>query len=801
MLWNFIKISFRNIRRHKLFSVINIAGLTLSITICLAVLMIVKNQLDFDTFHPEANRTYRVITEATHENGYTQRFATAPLPLGDMIRQDYSHVETGVRFYRYPSPHARANNKTLDVNGALADPAFFTLFHFELESGDPGSVLSQPNSVMLTEETANRFFDERNPVGENFYVEELGDLTVTGILKEDELDQSHLQFDYLASLSTLVLSEHDASRGRILEDWSSLDRGYTYLLLEEGTPAEALREALSTVSERVNRQYELGDDYQSYAFDIQGLPEITPGEDLQNGIPYNNNRSASEIWAISAIALVILLMACFNYTNLSVARALKRSREVGLYKVLGARRSQIIFQFVVQSTMVALLSLLLAYALLPFIPLPENFTRELATIVPDLELIVWFTLFSLFTGLLAGILPAWLITGQQPIPMLRQLKNLDPIGGLSFRKSLVVVQFALSTILLIATAVVYQQTRYTRTADYGFQQQNVINMDLQGRVDAGLMKEKISGLAGVRQVSAISNPLGFFPGGSVDIRKERTDSPVQAEQYSVDRDLIPNLDLTMAGGRNFPEGAASRPESHIVVNENFLSPLGWESPAEAVGETVWLDDSTQVEIAGVVEDFHHKTLILPIRPMIFRYRPSYLNHLNIRLASGADTSAVTSQLEEIWAEQVPTVPAEYRFSDQAIQEFASNEQDIASFGYYALIALVISFLGLLGMVTYRVEIRTREVGIRKVLGAGVSSIITLLSKEFVWLLLLAGGIGIPAGYWIGQQYLNTFAYHVPIRLDTLLSGFTIMALFGLLAIGWQTWQVARRNPVEAIRTE
>lgn len=798
MLWNFIKISFRNIRRHKLFSVINIAGLTLSITICLAVLMIVKNQLDFDTFHPEADRTYRVITEVLYENGGTERFSTSPLPLAERLGSGYPFLEAAVPVYGgRVAMDAIANGKKLDGYPAYSTPAFFELFGFSLARGNPATALSEPYSVVLTPETARRYFGDEDPIGREFNTQDAGTFIVTGVLDRG-LDHTHLSFDWLASYSTLPNRPENGFRHGVENDWSSLESGRIYVHLGNEADRGQLDAVLSALSDEVARNYELEQNANRYGFQPQPLGAVAPGEFLRNEMVGADIRSTGELLFFAGIALVILLMACFNYTNLSIARALKRSREVGIYKLFGAWRTHIVGQFVTQSTLIAAGALVLAYALMPFIPLPVDIQRELANVSTDPELIGWFLLFSLFTGLLAGGFPAWMLSSLKPATVLRNLKSLELMEGLTLRKVLVTGQFAISIVLLITATVVYQQSQWAATTDYGFHQQNIVNLNLQGEVDPQVMMDELASIPGVERISSISSPFGFFSSPE-DFRLSREGEPIHGDYYSVDRNVVPNLELSLAAGRNFTEEMAQSPGSHALINEQFLEITEWERPAEAIGKTIWWRDY-ELRIAGVVENFNYKTLSMPIRPIILHHAPRETNYLNIRLAAGA-TDSVVRQMEEAWVQHAPLVPVDYHEYDRAIYESMSQEQEVASLGYYALIALSIACLGLLGMVTYTVEVRTQEVGIRKVLGAGIAGIVRLLSREFVLLLGIAALIGLPIGYWMGQQFLNSYAYHISIGFWSLFGGLLVMGSFGLLAIGWQTWQVARKNPVEAIRTE
>lgn len=797
MLYQFLKISLRNITRHKFFSAINIFGLMLSITICIPAMMIIKHQLEFDDFHPHPNETFRVITQVNYDNGNNERFATTPVPLTEAL-QEYEFVDAVVPMYRSLFGKASTEGKTLGISGSFTNPAFLDVFGFELASGNEEFALTEPFSIVLTEYNARRFFGDEDPLGKIMTVEGIGDFTVTGVFNEIP-QNTHLRIGALASFSTLTLLDQDSEIPLRVNSWDDYRRNFTYLKTKEGTSKEVVMEAVNTISASKTNGLDLGKFVENYQFDVQTLAEISPGEWLRHELGGGKALPMENLLALMGIALVILLMACFNYTNLSIARILKRAKEVGVYKVLGAYRWQVITQFVMQSTLMASVALILAYGLLPWIPLPPQIMAEVQSITPDLTLMAWFLGFVIFTGLLAGLLPAWLITSLNPVHALKGIKSFNLMKGLNFRKGLVVIQFTLSVVLLIVTTAIYQQSQYVASADYGFQRENMIDIELQG-VDPQLLQDELVQVAGVEQISAISERFGRFVNGHLNISKEKGDEPIRAQYVSTDQNVIPNLDLKLLVGSNFPEEISSGQESQIIVNESFVSLLGWGNPLDAVGKQVWLEDSTQAAIAGVVEDFNYESMSVPIRPMVMRYKPEEFRYLNLKY-NATTGEKIKHDIEAVWAEVAPKIPISYTFTDEYLYETYAHKQDVASFSFYALIALVIASLGLLGMVTYTVEVRTQEVGVRKVLGASVSKIIALLSKEFVLLLGIAAFIGLPVGFWLGLEFINSYTYHIDIGFGTLTLGLFTLLLVGVFAIGTQTWKVATSNPVDALRSE
>ncbi|MTI87765.1 MAG: FtsX-like permease family protein [Balneolaceae bacterium] len=794
MFYQHLKIAFRNIIRHKFFSVITILGLALGISFCIPAIMIVNNQFQFDDFHPKPGQTFRIISQLDYVNGTSMRLATTPLPLADNLEKNYEFVEKAVPVYKSISEKAISAGKKLRVSGVFTTSDFFEVFGFELQSGDGSSALEKPHSVILTDKTAYRFFEDQDPVGENFHIPEVGDLTITGVLKP-QMDQTHLQFDVLVSLNTIEASPLMVEEQ--LADWNT--RGtYTYVLTKVGVAKPFIQQHLDTLTAHIQPQIFFEEYEKGMTFDVQTLGKISPGEGLYYDIGAGKTRPLSHLLTTSAVALIILLMACFNYTNLSIARALKRSVEVGIYQVTGATRWQMIRPFIIQSTLTAGGAFIFAYALLPFLPLPVNLIEEVRSITPDAVLVGYMAIFVVLVGIIAGLLPALLLTSVSPVNALKKVKNISLLKGLKLRKSLVVIQFSVSVALLVSTAIIYQQMQFMATSDYGFATENIIDIDLQG-VDANLVKQEVSRIPGVQQVSGISNRFGLFTYGA-DVQKNRDKEAITTDYFYADKNLIDNMELTLIAGTNFPTNKTGTSTQYIIVNEQFVEVFDWENPAEAIGESVWIQDSLQAEIAGVLRDFNFESLTVPIRPMMLRYNPEHLNFLNVKLASSKSENVIL-KLQNTWKSMVPELPFKYTSVSEHLYRSHANTRDMLSMGFYSLIALVIAALGLLGIVTYTVEIRTKEIGIRKVLGAKVSGLITLLSKEFAFLLLLAAFIGIPGGYLVGDQFLSTYHYQVEISPGTFLLGIGILFVVALITIGSQTWRLAYTNPARSLRSE
>ena len=802
MLRNYLLIAYRNLLRHKLFAFINIFGLALSMSIGLVALMIIKKQFEYDTFHPYPERTFRLITEVQSKEGDRRRLAATPLALGEELQREYGFVDKTVRLYPAIYTEASDGKKKFEMRGTFADSSFFDVFGFALEFGNPAMALREPYSVVLTEETATKFSgsnreDKEGLVGKMLTLEGYGDFRITGILKKtDQL--SHIDFPLIASMSTVPSLVQRQKLDSLVTGWNYYDMGYTYVLLKPGTDKEKLAAVLPGVAKKALTTFEFKLNEKTYSFEAQALGDITPGEELWR-ISGFEGQSLQSLVLMSAFVFIILLMACFNYVNLSIARSLSRAKEVGIRKVAGAFRHHLFAQFLTESILTALLALFLAYAIMPWVPLSPGFEREIAGIEPDVTLFAWFLMFSVFVGVLAGAFPAWLLSAFPPIQVLKSLSGVKLFKGMALRKAFVVVQFSLSLVFMIFLTVMYQQTNYMATADYGFNRKNIINVRLQGHHHQSLANE-ISRISGVERVAAMSHPLGFHASGTVKARHVEGETPAGLAYYAVDRNVVPNLGLSLVAGRNFPENPSAQREQWVLLNLKALDALHLGTPHEAIGKTLWLSDSMQVQVLGVLADFHFQTLKFPVSPLALRYKPDEFQYLSVQVA-GQDLVATVARLEEVWKRFDSANPLAYGIFDEELREQYSHVEEIRFFGFLSVMALTIASLGLLGMVTFTVEIRTKEVGIRKVMGADVSNLIILLSKDFIYLLILAGLISLPLGYWFGDEFLNSYANRTNIGVGSLLSGFLVMLGLGLCIIGSQTFRAASANPVKSLRSE
>jgi putative ABC transport system permease protein len=794
MLYNYFKIAVRNLLRHKLFSFINIFGLATGMSVCLLALMQVRQVLDYDQFHPHPERTYRVLTNVHKTDGHRWRLASAPLPLGEVLAGEYGFVEKTARVYYHQSLKSEWDygRKTLPARGAFVDTGFYDVFGYRLARGRPAVA---PRTALITHETAARFFGRENPVGKTLSNKGLGAFTVSGVLAPLP-GKTHLEFDLLVSMATVPLLNASTQMTTQMNDWKTIDLNYTYVLLRQGTPREALDRVLPGLADRAHREEGPNMD-RSYAFRTQPFSRISPAwEDLHDS---TWEPTLGMILGIGGMALVILVLAGFNYVNLTLARSLSRAREVGIRKVAGAHRSQLVRQFLTESVLLAFLALWLAYFMLSLLEQLPAVQRWYAGGIPkDALLWLFFVGFALLTGLLAGLAPARILSSYHPVQVLKGEIGPRLPGRMSLRKGLIVVQFAVSLLFVVFVTVYYQQFSYMATASYGFDRQGSINMPLED-VNPRVLAAEVARLPGVERVGFASVPPGFHA-DQTNISADEGLNFMEANFFSVDDNFVKNIRLPLLAGSNLPATVNDSAGRFVLVNEKTVEALKLGTPREAVGKLIWMKDTSEVQIVGVLKNFNYQNLSRPIRPLVLQYNPAYFRYLNVRVAQGGK-STIIPDLERTWKRLSPYRPFEGKWYDEQLYNYHLHLDDQMLLAVPAVMAVIIAFLGLLGMVTYTTALRTKEVGIRKVMGAGAGQIVFLLSRGFVVLLLVAGGIALPLGYAAGTMFLQFFAYHVSIGLAPLGVCFGAMLLVGGLSVGIQTYRAATANPVKSLRSE
>lgn len=796
MLKNYLTITLRTLRKHKGFSAINIVGLAVSMAVCLLIILFIRDQRQADQFHTHKDRIYRVTTEMENRRG-VDMWATSPATLPMHLRDTYTNIEAVTQVHTF-GDIVTYGERRFGVSGLHVEPAFFEIFDFALQVGNAEQALAEPNTMVLSQETAEKVFGDEDPVGKSVTLDSGETYVVTGLLA-DTPHRSHFSFEALVSAASLPTAR-EPNTGRL--HWQNTFQSYyTYVLLQEGVSASSFEAQLP---ELIANHYSDSDHVTLREFQFQPLTAINLGPALVN--PLGKVLPGIVAYFLGALALIVMLTACFNYMSLSVARSLKRSKEVGLRKVFGAHRSQIIKQFLSEAVMMALLALALSYVLLLWlVPQFNNLWFVHLTesaIVPrytDYVLILLFVGFSVGIGLLAGLYPALYLSAFRPAQTLRGLSKIRGFSRLTMRKLLVVGQFALSLLFIVTTLIFYRQSGLMLAGDYGFDQEHIINVALQD-VPYERFRSTVMQHPGIVSVSAMAPVPGTGTRESIEVLLAGETDAREAVTFAFDEHVLDNLALTLKAGRNFSSSFASDQERAVILNETALQAWDLGAPADAVGQTLRIQN-VDLQIVGVVGDFHFEDFVEPIRPLVLRHRVEALSYANVRVQPNA-TQNTLSFLGTTWDTFASAYPLDYAFFDDQLEErYAFLKDLLGTFGLTAGLAILIACLGLLGMASYATETRLREVGIRKVLGASVRSVMILLSREFLILVGIAVVLAVPLAWYLNDLWLQEFALRVSVDAGTILISVLVLVLIALVTIGSQTFRAALTNPVQTLRSE
>lgn len=801
MIRSIILTALRNISRHLAFSLINLIGLGVSMSLCLLIILIVNSQYGFDTFHPDADRIYRINTRAIRVDGDTEPYASTPLPLGQVLVDEYSFAEEVVRLNRHFSGDVEFSNSVFPLRGLYADPSFFSVFGFQFERGQASTALNSASSIVLTHESAEKIFGKAEPLGQVVEVKGVGNFTVSAVLAP--FPNTHLEFDMLAPFEATATAGWEDVR-RSADDWNNYYSGHIYLKLKPAVSVGEVESALSVVSARQYANLKLETRDKGYEFYLQALDEITPGPILSNNM--GRGMPSLLIVMLSSLAGVIMLMACFNYTSLTIAKSLSRAREIGVRKVVGAGRLQVFAQFVGESVVFAMISLAVGYLLLQVIK-PGFSALHLAGEF-DIGLeeagseYMMFILFAVVAGVIAGLLPAGYLSAFRPTRVLKSSVNLKVYSRLTLRKTLMVAQFALSLTFILLVAVVYNQVRFMFEADYGFEERNTLLLRLQGQPFESVAAE-LRSLPGVERVGGVSHSLGTWEDGSDDYRATPEGEPFTVRDFRVDENYLVNLGITFVAGNNFNGARVSPAESEAIINERALQAFGFPDAASAVGQSIIAGDSVSLRVVGVVPDFHFRPLTNQIGPLVIRQRPEDSRIASIRIQEGREQE-VQAAVEQLWKRRDPVHAIRLTTQEHELDsayERSGITDVVTVVGYIAFLALVLACLGMLGMAMYATQTRIKEIGVRKVMGAGTWQIAWLLSRSFMVLIAAGVAIGLPLGLQLSDLLLSNYAFRIDVSFWLGAMSVLLLGALGLVTIGSQTFAAARQNPVNTLRYE
>jgi len=789
-MWkNYLMTAWRNLRKHRGHSLINILGLAVGMAASLLIFLYVHRELSYDRFHGKADRIHRVLL-LDKSMGVSNTYAGITfVAMAPEIPEDVPEVEEAARImHRGRQPLKVGERYFYTREFAFADPTVFKIFDFTLIQGNPDTALREPYTAVLSRELAETLFGAEDPIGRTFLWQD-NEIRITGLLEEIP-DTSHLWFDVLVSLN---FPDEEGGFGGRLRDWGWI-AAPTYVLLHEGAGTADIEEKLIGVLRKNGVE-------ENFAVTHQPLRETHLHS--KNVVFDRHNRNKGDIgyvYALAAVAVFIMLIAVFNFMNLSTARSHSRAREVGMRKVVGARRRQLIVQFMGESVLLCLGGLFIAVGLVALagIYLSAAFDMSLRfEILLRLPIAAGIAVGAVLTGLLAGIWPSFVISAFRPNTVLRGGSQGGGYG-LGLRRVLVVVQFGISIALIIGSGVVFQQIQYIKNKDMGYDREQVLTLRMTRETAANFepLVEKLAQSPAILSYSASDN----VPGRTMGRRGVQPDGIAETDPWivsamSMDENFLETMGIALVEGRNFSREFGTDSEQAVILNQAAVKAIGWEEP---LGRTF---DEGRYMVVGVIGDFHFATVRHVVEPLMLSFRPGANGILSLKLRAGA-TPAAIEHLKRVWGELFPGDPLEFSFLDDEFDQTYRREQDFGSLTRgFTFLAIFIACLGLFGLASHTVAQRTKEIGIRKVLGAGASGLVVLLSKTYLKLVLLANLIAWPAAYFLMQRWLQDFAYRIELEVGVFIFSLLAAALIALLTVSFHSIRAAGANPVKALRYE
>lgn len=795
LLPNYLKVALRTFKRHPGYTSINIFGLAVGLAACLLIFLFVQLGISYDRFHSKNDRIYRVATDVT-QGGHTRELAWSSPPLAQALKEQFPEVEQAVRIHR-PGGTMRRNGESEVVEVSFVDSTFFDVFDFKLSRGDAETALSRPGNIVLSQEQVSRFFDNEDPMHKTLTFADTLHLEVTGILAEIP-ENSHFQPQFLANFQTLPQQR--------FRQWQGMNL-WTYIVLNENTNGAELESKLpgfieSTLGEVWAQIMTLHlQPLTSIYFESDRLPEIGPTGD------------SSYTYIFSGIGLFLLLIASINFMNLATAQSLRRAKEVGVRKVLGVTRWPLVRQFLGESILLTFLAmvvgLFLAQLALPLFSEVSGYDLS-GIMLFEPKLLAVLTGATTLLGVLSGSYPAFVLTLFKPSAV---LSGNVSVGNSNlklhssnnwFRRGLVTLQFVITVVLLIGTGVISSQLTFIQNKNLGFNDEQVVVVRLSDELRDSYdpFKQNLLRHSNILNVGASSQvpgipvaPRGYRPEGM-------TEGELLTNTIFVDEDYLETMQINLAAGRDFSPERPTDLSRGFILNKAAVRHFGWSTAEEALGKTVQTLGENGIEgrVTGITENFNYESLHNEVNPLVIRYRePQYL--LSIRIA-GNGIADTMDDIEEEWNSAAANEPFVSWFLDERLQDLYESEKQMSDlFRYFSAIAIVIACLGLFGLASFSIQRRTKEIGIRKVLGASLSRVMLLLTKEYVWLLVIANLVAWPVAYISMNRWLNDFAYHTDLSVWIFLAAGGAVLLIALATVSYHSIRAGTVNPVQSLRSE
>jgi len=783
MIRSYITIAFRNIRRNLSYAFLNVFGLTLGIAACLVIFLIVRNELNYDNY-AKADRIYRVTLNAIDFN------SNVSLAIAPKMRNDFPELAQVAQVLYNNKVMLKVDNKRFRDNDLIfADEHLPQIFDFQWIAGNPKTALAEPNTIVLNETLAKKYFGNSDPMGRVINLENQINAKVTGVIKDIPANRS-LPIQMMVSLESI------RKQLNLKEFWNIGGGFFTFILLPKNYPVQRIQARIPAF---LKKNWELNPK------EVR-LP-IQPLRDIHFDQRYINNVvtpvSKDTYYALFGVALLIIITACINFVNLATAQAIKRAKEVGVRKVLGANRGQLIKQFLGETSVLVLLALVLGVSLAAFFLSSAGAWLNIKIGASELGqpiVIGWIAGVTIAVILIAGLYPAFVQSAFQPVDSLKN-KAGRMARGFTLRKGLVVAQFAISQILIVGTLIVAHQMDYFENEDLGFNKESVVSFYTPDSKKEDAFKQELLNIPGVEQVTLSSGAPSYntqfssFSAPAFGVTKDDV-----TEIKDVDENYINMFGLKMLAGEKITRKAPGDTSQKVVVNETLIHKLGMMNPDKAVGQRFMLNGRL-ANIIGVMQDFQSESKHKKRRACAFMYNPDVLFYTSVKIRPGSINKTI-GQIGKVWAELNPNNLFDYQFLDDHIASFYTQEQKVyTAFKLFSSIAILIGCLGLYGLIMFAASQRTREIGIRKVLGAPIASIVGLFSKEFVLLIIIAFVIAAPLGYYMMNSWLNNYAYHIIIGPWTFVLAIIASMIIAGITIAYQTIKAALVNPVTSLRSE
>jgi putative ABC transport system permease protein len=806
MFRNYFKIALRNLVRYKGFSFINILGLAIGITGCLLIGLFVWDELQYDKFVKDGDKIYRIYQQSVTDAG-TNALANTPPVFAPYMQQQFPEVEGTTRMVLWNGKMLmeRGANRAYEEKGLIADSTFFSMFPLKFLKGDAKTALEDPLSVVITEEVAKRYFGSEDPIGKVLKLDKT-DFAVKGVLASIP-EHFHLSFNYILPMSAAGVP---ADR---MESWG-WNQFFTYVKLKEGAHVAALQNKLQ---EAVKKQA-----IASGETDQPSLPYFQTLQDIHlssANFEYDNAKrgNATYVKGLTIIAIFVLLIACFNFINLATARSFRRAKEIGVRKVIGADRKQLIFQFTGETILISFIAIIIAVvATLLILPALNNFTGKAISFNPVTNPLLGLLIIgvALLIGILSGIYPALIMSGFQPIKV---LKGLKPTGGstsssATLRQGLVIVQFALSALLIVCTVIVYRQMNFLHQKDLGFNKEQILYFDVRSGVaeKVEVFKNELKRSGGVVSVTGgYGLPGDQLATDGIIVPGKDEGKEQSAIQLLVDHDYIKTMGAQVIAGRDFSRDFATDVDEAFIINETAVKELGFGTPQAALGKPLhwnkWEPDSLNPikkgKVIGIVKDFHVKSLHEKLSTTIMHIYPEVLVKIAVKVKT-TELPATISFIKTTWNKFSPDYPLDYKFLDENFAAMYGSEDKLSTLLWiFTVMAIFVGCMGLFGLAAFSAEQRVKEIGIRKVLGASVLNIVAMLSKTFLKPVAIASLIAFPIAWWAMNSWLQDFEYRITISWWVFVIAGIAALLIALITVSFQSIKAATANPVKNLRSE